>query len=185
MKKFSLVFMVLVLAVFLGCDDNDNGSMEMESEPTSVQMKGFFASIDENNMNDCQSEDLTLRVEDELVVGHTNITAIGAGEAFDEAVFAYIGLKTESHIAASYVTSTKGGDLVDPGVLYLRKKGDIYVGFWAGEATRPEGKPVVVCPYVMVPADMAEEDGCKAEAYSEYLKNEDGSPKTCTEAPNN
>ena len=39
-------------------------------------------------------------------------------------------------------------------------------------------------PYIMVPADMAEEDGCEAEAYSEYLKNEDGSLKTCTGAPN-
>ncbi len=185
MKKFSLVFMVFVLAIFLACDDNDSDTMEMESEPTSVPMKGFFASIDENNMNDCQSEDLTLMVEDELVIGSSNVTALGAGEAFDEAVFGYIGIKTESHIAASYVTSTREGSLVNPGVLYLRKKGDIYVGFWGGEATRPEGNPSVVCPYIMVPAGMAEEDGCEAEAYSEYLKNEDGLLKTCTAAPNN
>lgn len=87
------------------------------------------------------------------------------------------------NLVTSYVTE-KDGELVNPGVYFLRKEGDMYVGFWAGEAVRPADNPVVICPYVLVPADKAEEDGCDSPAYADYLKNEDGTLKTCTMAPN-
>ena len=182
-KRFLLLLTAFFVIGLASCDD-DNGS-DMEPEPTTIKMKGFFNSVDENNMDDCQSEDLNLIVEDEVVVGSSNFAASGeTGEVFDEAVFGYIGIKTQDRIAASYVTATREGELVNPGVLYLRKRGDLYVGFWGGGATRPEGNPSVVCPYIMVPQEMVEEDGCEAQAYAEYLKNEDGSIKACVMAPN-
>ncbi len=181
MKHFSWVF---VLMFALACGDNGNGTSEpVESDP--VEMMGFFSSINADGVDDCQSESLSLFIHpDELVIGGSNLAALSTGDAFGEATFGHVGIKTDSHIVSSYVTETGEGDLVDPGAYFLRKDGDMYVGFWAGVATRPDSKPTVVCPYVMVPAGMAEGDGCEAEAYSDYLKNEDGTLKACVGAPN-
>lgn len=173
-----------VLLVVSACGD-DNDSMEMEVNVVEpIAMKGFFSSIDADNMNDCRSEKLDLYVDEEDgSVVTANISAVSSGEAFGEATFGHVGIKTMDNIVTSYVTKIDG-ELVNPGVYFLRKEGDMYVGFWAGEAVRPADNPVVVCPYVLVPADKAEEDGCDSAAYADYLKNENGTWKTCTMAPN-
>lgn len=182
MKYFGALFMAMLL-VLAACGSDDNNMGEMEAEP--IKMKGFFSSIDENDMDDCQDEDLSLYVDDETVdIGNANIRALSSGDVFGEATFGHVGIKTMDRIVTSYVTRTEDGGLKNPGVYFLRKVDDMYVGFWAGEALRPMDNPVVVCPYVLVPADMAEEAGCEAAAYANYLKNEDGSLKACTSAPN-
>ena len=50
-----------VLLVVSACGD-DNDSMEMEAP---IAMKGFFSSIDEDNMDDCRDEELDLYVDEE------------------------------------------------------------------------------------------------------------------------
>ena len=60
MKYFGALF-IAVLLVVSACDD-DNDSMETV-EP--IAMKGFFSSINEDNMDDCQDEELDLYVDEE------------------------------------------------------------------------------------------------------------------------
>ena len=38
--------------------------------------------------------------------------------------------------------------------------GEIFTGYWAGHAFRPEGNPLVMCPYVMVPYGVLDENAC-------------------------
>ncbi len=75
---------IFVLVFALSCDDNGNGTSE-PVEKNSVMMVDFFSSIDADNMNDCQSEDLSLYTHsDELVIGGSNLVALSTGEAFGE-----------------------------------------------------------------------------------------------------
>ena len=36
----------------------------------------------------------------------------------------------------------------------------IFTGYWSGDAVRPEGNPVVTCPYVLVPRETLFADSC-------------------------
>ena len=166
----SVAFCLTGLLALSSCDldflDDD------DDEPVSIEeWRGFFVSIDIDRMTNCQSEYLRITtLSEDVVVNKPNIKVVSsAGPDFGGAVFPQTGVKvgaTDHHqetIATTYVSENKG--VVDrPGAYFLVAREDadisadpIYTGYWSGYAYRPGGdgaeKPVVICPYVAVPAD--------------------------------
>lgn len=165
----SVAFCLTGLLALSSCDLD---FLDDDDEPVSVEeWRGFFISIDTQEMTNCQSEYLRITtLSEDVVVNKPNIeVGSSAGPDFEGAVFPQIGVKVgasdnhEETIATTYVSENEG--VVDrPGAYFLIAREDadisadpIYTGYWSGYAYRPGGegsqKPVVICPYVAVPAD--------------------------------
>ena len=166
----SVAFCLTGLLALSSCDLEFWGDDD-EAEPEPTEMRGFYTSIDEDDATDCQSEFVQVYLEgEEVAERESNVTLITRGEAFGAAYFPQIGVEVgeSAHhpetIVTIYVSETEG--VFDrPGSYFLAARTDaegqtIYTGYWSGYAYRPggegESKPVVVCPYVLVPGDTAE-----------------------------
>ncbi len=177
-------------------DDDDNGA-----EPEVTEMRGFYTSVTANGVTDCQSEDVTLRDFGDVDNGIPNVRLSASGDVFEDTDFSQIGIKVDASttnpetISSAYVSENTDGSFDRPGAYFLVAKTDdniaqgatIYTGYWAGYAWRPDEtpRPVVICPYVMVPASALADDSCGTETtdmdsgLATYLEDEDGSLKDC------
>ena len=142
---------------------------------------------------------------EEVAERESNVTLVARAEAFGVAYFPQIGVEIDESahhpktIVTTYVSETEG--VFDrPGSYFLAARTDtdisdetIYTGYWSGYAYRPGGegepKPVVVCPYVLVPGDTASLTDLEAGecgdnndvhgALGGYLTKDDGSLRHC------
>ena len=198
----SIAFCLTGLLVLSSCDDDDD-----EAAPEPVQMRGFYSSVDTDGTVDCTNEDVDLREEEAGDLSEPNVRITSRGVAFGDAAFIQVGVKvgesaTNAETISTYYVSETDGNFDRPGSYFLVAKTDsdiqadtIYTGYWAGYAYRPGGegtpKPVVICPYVMVPAgtpelediaggDCGEMGGDDVHpALQKYLTDADGSLKNC------
>ncbi|MXW43621.1 MAG: hypothetical protein F4X32_00485 [Candidatus Dadabacteria bacterium] len=76
----------------------------------------------------------------------------------------------EKTIVASYVIESDDGNLSPATVNVVSKTDDeigngatIFTGYWTGNAVRPAGNPIVMCPYVLVPREALDGDSCGEE----------------------
>ena len=115
-------FCLTGLLAFSSCDlgDDDN---EMKMEP--IEMRGFFISMNKNNVSDCQEEDVALHLEEgEVSTGEPNVRiAPAAGEDFADIAFGHVGVRvgmTDTHpetIASAYATK-EDGNFIKPGLYF-------------------------------------------------------------------
>jgi len=180
-------------------DDDDD-----EATPEAVQMRGFYTSVNEDGTVDCTNEDVDLREEEAGDLSEPNLSIVASGAAFGTATFVQVGVKvgesdTNAETISTYYVSETDGSFDRPGAYFLVAKTDadidaetIYTGYWAGYAYRPDvmPRPVVICPYVMVPSGTPElediaEDSCGMDensvhpALAKYLTDADGSFRDC------
>ena len=181
-------------------DDDDN-----EVEP--VEMRGFYSSVNADGTVDCTNEDIDLREEEAGDLSEPNVRVTASGVAFGAATFVQVGVKvgesdTNAETISTYYVSDTDGTFDRPGAYFLVAKTDsnidadtIYTGYWAGYAYRREAdamdyQPVVICPYVMVPAgtpeleDIADgncgmDENSVHEDLAQYLANADGTFRAC------
>lgn len=164
----SVAFCLTGLLALSSCDlgfGDDN-----ETDPETVEMRGFFTSVDENNETDCSDENLDVHITGDVADGIPNVRITSRGVDFEDASFSLIGIKVDGNdnnpetIATTYVSANDDGSFDRPAAYFLLAKPEnsiteetIYTGYWTGYAYRPGGegtlKPVVMCPYVLVPAD--------------------------------
>ncbi len=198
----SIAFCLTGLLALSSCDDNDD---EAAAEP--VEMRGFYSSVDTDGTVDCTNEKVDLREEEAGDLSEPNVRITASGVAFGSATFVQVGVKvdesnTNAETISTYYVSETDGNFDRPGSYFLVAKTDsdiqadtIYTGYWAGYAYRPGGegtpKPVVICPYVMVPAGTPElEDIAGGDcgdmggddvhpALQKYLTDADGSLRNC------
>ncbi len=200
----SVAFCLTGLLVLSSCDDDDD-------EPVLVEeWRGFFISIDAQGTTNCQSEYLRITtLSEDVVVNEPNIEVVSsAGPDFGGATFPQVGVKVgasdhhQETIATTYVSEDSEGVVDRPGAYFLVAKTDadisadqIYTGYWSGYAYRPGGegnpKPVVICPYVAVPADtngLGSDDIANGECgdnnqvhedLAKYLEDGDGGLRDC------
>ena len=191
-KKTLTSLAILSLFLFPSCDSTDDTAELME-------MRGFFLSIDKTNKQDCQYEDADVYIDKSNASGRADVEILAAGEAFEGSEFGHRGVQVEKGdqkiIVTHYVTETNG-NFDNPGSYYLASTIDpefsptekIYTGFWAGHAVRPEGNPVVICPYVLVPINVLtdeekNEENCMVGTKTrEKIKKYFGD-NTCTDNP--
>ena len=202
----SVAFCLTGLLALSSCDlgflDDD------DDEPEPIEMRGFYSSVDADGTVDCTNEDIDLREKEAGDLSEPNVRVTSRGVAFGDASFVQVGVKvdesdTNAETISTYYVSETDGNFDRPGAYFLVAKTDsdiqadtIYTGYWAGyayrradDATGPQ--PVVICPYVMVPAGTAEleeiGDGDCGEmggddvhsALQKYLTDADGSLKDC------
>ncbi len=202
----SVAFCLTGALALSSCDDDDD---EAAAEP--VEMRGFYTSVNADGDTDCTSERVQIFSEgEEVAERESNVTLVARGTLFGDAYFPQIGIQVGESaynpgtIVSVYVSQT--GEVFDrPGSYFLAARTDddipvaegetIYTGYWSGYAYRPGGegtpKPVVVCPYVLIPASTdvsnnIEDGNCGPEdqntphsALAKYLEKEDGSLKDC------
>lgn len=184
-------------------------SCESDSdEPEPMEMRGFYISVDEDGTVDCTNEKVDMHVEETGDISEPNLRFTASGVDFGDAAFIQVGVKvgeseTNAKTISSYYVSETDGDFDRPGAYFLVERTDsdiqadnIYTGYWAGYAYRraPTAtgyQPVVICPYVMVPADTAGledigEGECGAAGGTDvhmglqkYLTDDDGSLRNC------
>ncbi|MXW23021.1 MAG: hypothetical protein F4X55_05680 [Candidatus Dadabacteria bacterium] len=172
----SIAFCLTGLLALSSCDldfwdDDDNGV-----EP--IEMRGFYTSVNMGGDTDCVTEIVKVSSErDDVVGGEPNVTLTASSSAFGEGFFPQIGIRVgesdnnPATIVSAYVSET--GETFDrPGAYFLAATTDdavvqgetIYTGYWTGYAYRPGGegtlKPVVICPYVLVPIDTLDVESC-------------------------
>lgn len=175
LRNFVLVLMVALIPL-VSCGDDDGPSStrapdEMNTPTAHVEMRGFYLSADASNTVVCEDENIEMFLDahDEFPYSD-NVRLISSSEAFPD--FTYIGIQTttgmKKTIIAHYVLSDERGSV--SGALHLVSKVDsdiseeeIYAGYWTGNAFRPEGAPLITCPYVLVPREAVDEDGCSGE----------------------
>ena len=206
----SVAFCLTGLLALSSCDlefweDDDDDEVE------SVHLVGFYTSINTNNESVCTSENVTLDLEGDVADGIPNVRLAASSADFPTAdEFSQIGIKVSMSdnnpetIISAYVSANTDGTFDRPGAYFLAAKTDddipvaegetIYTGYWTGYAYRPGGpdtlKPVVVCPYVLIPMAAAVDGNdmpltCgedptnsgveMSEELAPYLKNDDGS----------
>jgi hypothetical protein len=199
----SVAFGLTGLLVLSSCDDDNN---EMAPEP--IQMRGFYSSVNADGTVDCTNEKVDLREEEPGDLSEPNVRITASGVAFGAATFVQVGVKvgesdTNAETISSYYVSETDGNFDRPGSYFLVAKTDsdiqadtVYTGYWAGYAYRRADdatgyQPVVICPYVMVPAGTAEladigDTDCGEmggddvhPALQKYLTDDDGSLKNC------
>ena len=174
----SVAFCLAGLLALSSCDLdfwNDNGG---GAEPEVTEMRGFYTSVDRDEMTDCVTEIVKIESRgDDVVGGEPNVTLEARSSAFGDGFFPQIGIKVgesdnnPATIVSAYVSET--GETFDrPGAYFLTATTDdavvrgetIYTGYWTGYAYRPGGegtlKPVVICPYVLVPMDTLGVESC-------------------------
>ena len=173
----SVAFCLTGLLVLSSCDDDDD-----EPEPTAVEMRGFYISVTQAGETDCQSEEISLFELRDVTDGIPNVRLTATGTAFEDTDFSQIGIKVDGSdtnpetISSAYVSDNSGtgdGPFDRPGGYFLVALPEnditdetIYTGHWNGYAWRPdeEPRPVVICPYVMVPAGALPADSCGMDA---------------------
>ncbi len=203
----SVAFCLTGLLALSSCGDNND---EAAAEP--IEMRGFFISMNADRVTDCQTEAFALTLEGEVVRNEPNVSVTTMSPGF-AGNFPQIGIKVDTSdnnqetIVTAYVSETDG-NFDRPGSYFLVATKDsdipvaegqtIYTGYWAGYAYRPGGndtqKPVVACPYVLVPegSDLVDEiimedtdnrcGATDAEVHADlqkYLANDDGSFRNC------
>ena len=201
----SVAFCLTGLLALSSCDLLDDDD-EAESEP--IEMRGFYTSVNADGTVDCTNENIDLREQEAGDLSEPNVRITARGVAFGDATFVQVGVKvgesdTNAETISTYYVSETDGSFDRPGAYFLVAKTDsdiqadtIYTGYWAGYAYRrtadaTDYQPVVICPYVMVPAGTAELEGigdgdCGEmggdtvhPALEQYLTDADGSLKNC------
>jgi len=175
LRNLVLVLMAALIPL-ASCGDDDGPSStgapgEMNTPVAPVEMRGFYLSADASNTVVCEPENIEmfLDAQDDFP-DSDNVALVSRNESFPD--FTYLGIQTttgaKKTIIAHYVIGDERGSV--PGVLYLVSKTDsdiseeeIYAGYWTGNASRPEGNPLITCPYVLVPREAVGEDGCSGE----------------------
>ncbi len=197
----SVAFCLTGLLALSSCDldfwdDNDDGV-----GPEVTEMRGFYTSVDADGTTDCQYENVTLRDFGDVDNGIPNVRLSATGTVFEDTDFSQIGIKVDESvtnpetISSAYVSENTDGSFDRPGAYFLAATTNsdindgatIYTGYWTGYAWRPnvEPRPVVICPYVMVPASALAEDSCGTDStdmhtgLATYLMDDDGSLKDC------
>lgn len=199
----SVAFCLTGLLVLSSCDDDDD---EAAAEP--IEMRGFYSSVNADGTTDCTNEDVDLREEEAGDLSEPNVRITSRGVAFGDAAFIQVGVKvgesaTNAETISSYYVSETDGNFDRPGAYFLVAKTDsdieadtIYTGYWAGYAYRRAAdatgyQPVVICPYVMVPAGTAGLQDIGAgncgemggddvhPALAKYLTDDDSSLRDC------
>ena len=190
-RNFGVLFLSAVictagLLLLSSCEDND------ETEP--MEMRGFFLSINEAGTVDCGYENADVYLRGDESTGKLDVEIISTSPTFPDSEFSYKGTKViknkgqkaEKIIVASFVIESDDGDLFPATVNVISRTDDeigdgatIFTGYWSGDAVRPEGNPVVTCPYVLVPRETLSADSCggegtpMAEGLRKYLGNAD------------
>lgn len=189
----SVAFCLTGLLALSSCGDDDD-----KAEVQPIEMRGFYISVNADGTTDCTNEKIDLREEEAGDLSEPNVSIIAKGVAFGSASFLQVGVKVgesdyNAETISTYYVSETDGTFDRPGAYFLVAKTDaeieadtIYTGYWAGYAYRPSEmpRPVVICPYVMVPAGTAEledigEDACGEgdmvhSALAKYLTDDDG-----------
>ncbi len=148
-----------------GCDK--------KAEP--IKMRAFFLSIDKAGTVGCGYENTDMYLKGDASAGKLDVEIISTSPTFPDLKFSYKGTKIikgkgeqiEETIVASYVTESGDGSRT-AGTFNLVSRTDdeiapgatIFTGHWAGNAIRPEGNPMVMCPYVLVPRDALDGENC-------------------------
>ncbi len=200
----SAVFCLTGLLALSACDLLDDD----DDEPEPVEMRGFYTSVNADGTVDCTNEKVDLREQEAGDLSDPNVRITASGVAFGAATFVQVGVKvgesdTNAATISTYYVSETEGTFDRPGAYFLVAKTDsdidaetIYTGYWAGYAYRraadaTDYQPVVICPYVMVPAGTPElediGDGDCGEmggddvhmALQKYLTDDDGSLRDC------
>ncbi|MDE0159892.1 MAG: hypothetical protein OXI02_06520 [Candidatus Dadabacteria bacterium] len=163
----SVAFGLTGLLALSSCDDDDD-----EAGPEPIEMRGFYTSVNADGTTDCTNEDIDLREQEAGDLSEPNVRITARGVAFGDATFVQVGVKvgesdTNAETISTYYVSETDGSFDRPGAYFLVAKTDsdiqadtIYTGYWAGYAYRRAAdatayQPVVICPYVMVPAGTA------------------------------
>ena len=168
-----MAFCLTGLLALSSCDLDFWDDDEEEVEP--VEMRGFYTSVNADGTVDCTNEKIDLREEEARDLSEPNVRITASGVAFGAATFVQVGVKvgesdTNAETISTYYVSDTDGNFDRPGAYFLVAKSDsdidadtIYTGYWAGyayrradDATGPQPQPVVICPYVMVPAETPE-----------------------------
>ena len=200
----SVAFCLTGLLALSSCDLLDDD----DDEPEPVEMRGFYTSVNADGTVDCTNEKVDLREQEAGDLSDPNVRITASGVAFGTATFVQVGVKVEESdtnaetISTYYVSETEG-TFDRPGAYFLVAKTDsdidaetVYTGYWAGYAYRraPDAtdyQPVVICPYVMVPAGTPELEDIGAGdcgemggddvhmALQKYLTDDDGSLRDC------
>ena len=199
----SVAFCLTGLLALSSCDLLDDDDDEVEP----IEMRGFYSSVNADGTVDCTNEKVDLREEEAGDLSEPNVRITASGVAFGAATFVQVGVKvdesdTNAKTISTYYVSETDGTFDRPGAYFLVAKTDsdidadtIYTGYWAGYAYRRADnatghQPVVICPYVMVPAgtpeleDIADGDCGMDEnsvhpALAKYLTDADGSLRDC------
>lgn len=182
----SAAFCLAGLLLLSSCEDDD------EAEP--MKMRGFFLSVNAQNQTDCGYENVDLHLRGDESTGKLDVEIISTSPTFPDSEFSYKGTKViknkgqkaEKIIVASFVIESDDGNLFPATVNVVSRTDDeigdgttIFTGYWSGDAVRPEGNPVVTCPYVLAPRETLSADSCggkgipMAEGLRKYLGNPD------------
>ena len=189
----SVAFCLAGVLAFSSCDILDDDD---EAAPEPIEMRGFYTSVSVDGTTDCQFENVDLFELGDVANGIPNVRLSARGTAFEDTDFSQIGIKVDESvtnpetISSAYVSENTDGSFDRPGAYFLAATTDdavaqgetIYTGYWTGYAWRPdeEPRPVVICPYVMVPASALAEDGCGTDStdmhsgLATYLMDDDG-----------
>ena len=201
----SIAFCLTGLLVLSSCDldffDDDD-----DAAPEPVQMRGFYTSVSgdaDMNVTDCTDEAVDLYIEGDPAVGEPNVTIQSTGTVFGDTTFAGIGVAVGENIVTAYLSANDDGSFSRPGAYFLASIAnneisaeEIYTGYWTGYASRPDDEIVVICPYVLVPADALSSGSCGTdddpndnlgvtdpadmdEDLAKYLKEADGTLRDC------
>ena len=178
----SMAFCLTGLLALSSCDlefweDDD------EAVPEPIEMRGFYTSVSADGTTDCQYENVDLFELGDVANGIPNVRLSSRGTAFEDTDFSQIGIKVDASvtnpetISSAYVSENMDGSFDRPGAYFLAATTDseiaegatIYTGYWTGYAWRPdeEPRPVVTCPYVMVPASALPAESCGTDDNSD------------------
>jgi hypothetical protein len=192
----SVAFCLTGLLALSSCDLEFWEDDDDEAAPEAMEMRGFYTSVSVDGTTDCQYENVDLFELGDVANGIPNVRLSSRGTAFEDTDFSQIGIKVDESvtnpetISSAYVSENTDGSFDRPGAYFLAATTDdavvqgetIYTGYWAGYAWRPdeEPRPVVICPYVMVPASALAEDSCGTDStdmhsgLATYLMDDDG-----------
>lgn len=205
----SVAFCLTGLLALSSCDLEFWDDDDDEAAPEAVQMRGFYTSVsgdDDENVPDCTSEAVDLYTLGDPNVEEPNVRIQSTGTVFGETTFAGIGHIVGENIVTAYVSANDDGTFDRPGAYFLASVDDsdftveegetVYAGYWTGYASRPDDEVVVICPYVLVPADALDADSCgmdddpddnlgvtnpagMADELEKYLTDENGDLRVC------
>lgn len=156
-----------VVFMLLSCGEQGD-----RAEP--MKMRGFWISVDQNGNMDCQNEDSDLYFsgDDEgrldvsinavasdsiqYVQEHKGVLVTNGNDKTILTVYADSERVPGEFFlfGSTYVTETSNEKILSGG-----ERAKIYTGFWMGNAKRPAGNPLVICPSVLVPRDAEDENG--------------------------
>ena len=179
----SAVLCLAGLLMLVSCGDSDDTASA--PQPTVMEMKGFYLSVNADGEVDCTNEPLNMEITGDESTGRVDVRVHWtSGEAFEQEG-GYVGQKVIETDSSGNVTKTiilsytarNEGVFERPGAYYLvstknehivgpeeiaspHNRSEIFVGFWTGEPWRTPADPMhseVVCPYVLVPADASDD----------------------------